>query len=114
LLSKLVVRRLHAHGEIDLPDLGVTFDDGAELVLGERPLFARVEDEGEVARHARKVRPFGQRDHDRETALHVARPGPVTSVAVDARRAVLRPDRVEMTDERHVRPAPPAGDRHDD
>src|SRR5579864_7862012 len=111
---QLVVRWLHADGKIDAAQFSVALEHDAELVFGIGSLFSGVEDERQIACERGHIHGFGEPDHHRETTLHVARTSAVAPITHDSRGAVLGAHRVEMADERNVRPASPAHDGYDD
>jgi hypothetical protein len=110
---ELVVGRLETQRHVDVTQVGVLVEDGAELVFGDGALVARVEHEGEVAAD-RVAHRLGEDDHHREPALHVARAGAVEPRALDAGRAVLGAHRVEVADEGDVGALLPRAHHRDD
>src|SRR5262249_9556536 len=97
----LVVARLEADDEVLILDLLVALQHQTELVLQERALLSRIEDEREVHAGTGLAIVFDQIDHQSQTALHVRRARTVKAVALDPRGTLVRrPDHVEVPRER--------------
>ena len=100
----LLSDRLEAHREIDRAELGVLLEHRAELVLGEGPFLARVEDQREIAAQSGCDAAL-ERDRASRASpdFMSAAPGAEERIALDARRpVVLGAHHVEVPDERDL------------